>query len=192
MNPNEWFGVELYTSSNDGVASQGSPTPTPNSVEEYKALESEVTWNCHLAGVKCPASLDLDLDFQGYGFQPWYLSVHLAHMGWSVHALVFFTTVNLIALVVLAQVGPLGNAGVVTRVVLLAAAVPMSLSFAEILVYWLIPQMIPIEQDWGVQAIFWTDLAVLIFLALIAIREKKENRRRRTQEAAEELRESEN
>jgi hypothetical protein len=176
MNQNEWFGVEIYTSSSDDAIARSSPTPVPHSIEEYRVLESEVGWNCRIAGVKCPATLDLDLDLGGW-IQPWYLQVHLAHNGWAVYGLVFFTTVNLVLLVVLARSGPIGRTRNTTQIFLLAVAVPMSLGYAEILVYWLIPQMIPVEQQWGVQTVFWLNLAILILMAFMAIRERKRNRR---------------
>jgi hypothetical protein len=101
MNPNEWFGVEIYASAIE-VTPPPSPTPSLSSAEEYKVLASEIAWSCHVAGVRCPATLDIDLDFTGF-IEPWYLDVHLAHTGWAVYGLVFFTTLNLILLVSLAK-----------------------------------------------------------------------------------------
>lgn len=180
INQNEWFGVELYTSSSDEAIAKSSPTPVPRSTEEYKVLDAEVSWNCRIAGVQCPAGLDLDLDLGGF-IQPWYLSVHLAHSGWAAYGLVFFTTVNLILLVVLARSGPIGRARNASQIFLFAVAVPVSFGFAEMLVYWLIPQMIPVEQLWGVQAVFWLDLVILILLALLAVRERRRNRGNKSQ-----------
>src|SRR6266404_1073944 len=91
MNPDEWFGVEIYTSTID----PDKYVPPKDSTEKYKELSSEVSWSCHVANVQCPAAIDLESDY-GFVRQPDFLEVSVIHMGWSVYFIIIFDVLNLI------------------------------------------------------------------------------------------------
>jgi hypothetical protein len=178
MNPGEWFGIEIYTSSNNDPTS--SPTPELSSSDKYSLLAREVTWGCHVAGVKCPSSLDIELDFPQYAHAPWFLEVHLIHRAWGVYALLFFSTVNLLLLVGLSKRTRLGGFRLPTQLGLLAIAVPLSFSTGEILTYKLVTQYpISMEQEWGVYVVAGVDLLILVDLATVVVKQKLKERTQR-------------
>jgi hypothetical protein len=172
MNPGEWFGIEMYTSS------AGAATPVKPS-DQYDVLRREITWSCHVAEVVCPASLDLNLDLGDVGFnKPWYLLVFIYHFGAGVYVLALLTTINLLTLVILARATQLRHWGVVTQLLLLAIAVPLSLFSGEASVHWIIDEYpFNIEPVWGLQAVFWINVALIVFLSGRAIFSKRKNHR---------------
>jgi hypothetical protein len=172
MNPGEWFGIEMYTSAN-GTATQ------VNSSEQYDALSHEISWSCHVAEIKCPASLDLNLDLGDLGFnKPWYLQIFIYHYGGGVYVLALLTTVNLLVLVALARATRLRRSRAMIQFLLLGIAVPLSFFSGEVSVHWIIDEYpFNMEQEWGIQALFWVNVALIVLLSSVAIFTKRMKRR---------------
>ncbi len=186
MNPGEWLGVELYTSTTE----TDSYTAPKDSTEKYKELSAEVTWSCHMANVECPGQIDLqrDYDYAGFG-QPSFLEVYVMHQGWSVYFIVLFTIVNLIVLVLLARTAGFQKFASWLQLLLFALGIASSIASAEIMADWLLPFRVfgvrlHDEQPVYAWIIFWTNISIMVALLAISIlRRRKTKRRNRSNRA---------
>jgi len=161
MNPDEWFGIEIYTATNE------TPSTNVSGTHQTVDLWSELTFECHIAGVQCPAN-----DFSALeAFErPWFLQVYVIHAGWTVYGLLFFMILNLVLLSSLARRSGLGHLGTPTRISLLAIATVLSFFTAEIVVYWGMrpgPLMLAIEPPWWMYSIVALNVIVIILLCTL-------------------------
>jgi hypothetical protein len=170
MNPGEWLGIEIYTA----TADNSNSVPITDSAEKYRILSSEVTWSCHVAGVECPGTLDLGIDFDYLGFNaPWYLQVYVTHEGWSVYAILLFSIMSLLSMVLLAKAAGLQEANAITQILLFSIAIASSITSAEVAADWLFPDLLDIGQPILAWVIFWLNISAIIVLAIVAIWRKK-------------------
>jgi hypothetical protein len=190
MNPGEWFGVEIYTSSNDPA----NYTPPRDSTEKYKEISSEISWSCHVASVECPGQVDLQRDYDYAGFdEPAFLEVYVMHQGWSVYFMVLFCIVNLITLVLLAKSAGIQNVAAWLQLVLFALGIASSIASAEIMADWLLPfRVFGIklydEQPAAAWIIFWSNISIMAILLMISIlRKRKAKPRRRSEHARQNI-----
>jgi hypothetical protein len=181
MNPGEWLGVEIYTA----AAKDTSPAPPTDPVEKYKVLSSEVRWDCHVAGVQCPGTVDLNVDLgDPLGEDvPWFLSVAIRHEGLGVYLILLFTIISLLLMVLLAKSIGLQKAAPITQIFLFSIAVALSMASAEVASDWLITDRIlgiaiDVGQPVYAYVILWLDIAVIIFLAAMYILKRKNKRAR--------------
>jgi hypothetical protein len=181
MNPGEWLLIEIYTAAADP---NGYSAPK-DSTESYKELSSEVTWTCHAANVECPASLDLQRDFDYMDFnEPSFLQVYVMHTGWSVYFIVLFTILNLIVLVLLGRTAGLSDRPPATQLILFSLAIASSISSAEILADWLLPYHVfgirlHDSQPAFAWLIFAVNITIIVWMAVISIRKRRTTRRKR-------------
>lgn len=170
MNPGEWLGVEIYTASAEGVTS----SPPTDSIEKYKSLSSEISWSCHVAGVECPSTENLDDDFDYFGFNaPWYLQVSIAHEGWSVYAILLFSVISLLLMVLLAKASGLQRINPIIQIILFSIAAVLSISSAEVIADWLLPNLFYEGQPIYAWIIFWLNISAIIVLAIAAAWKRK-------------------
>ncbi|MDT5060206.1 MAG: hypothetical protein QOH63_665 [Acidobacteriota bacterium] len=170
MNSGEWLGIEIYT-----AAAEGTDSVIPaDSVEKYKTLSSEISWSCHVAGVECPGTWDLDVDFDYWGFNaPWYLQVNVTHRGWSVYAILLFSIISLLLMVLLARASGWQTVSPIIQIVLFSMAIALSISSAEVAADWLFPNLFYDGQPVYAWVIFWLDVSAIIVLAVVAIWKRK-------------------
>ena len=187
MNPGEWLGIEIYTA----ATNENSPAPPADSTERYKVLSSEVKWSCHVAGVQCPGTVDIEEDLSHMGINdPDFLQVFIFHRGWGVYSIILFTIISLLLQVLLAKAAGLHKATPILQIFLFSIAITSSMASAEVAAQALFPDPI-IGSDQPIYAyiLFWLNILVIIILAAISIwiRKKKRARaRRRTRPNEEE------
>ena len=173
MNPGEWFGLEIYTAAQAPDEPTVGRAPQQDATEKYKTLYSELSWSCHVAGVECPGSVDLnrDLDFIG-GDAPWFLQVNISHEGWSVYFILLFTILNLITMVLLGKAAGLGAASPVIQLLLFSLAIASSVSSGEVAADWLFPGTFEAILDLGqplyAYIIFWLNVVIIFGLAAVS------------------------
>lgn len=179
MNPGEWTGVEIYTS----AAEPTNYSAPKDSTEKYKELSSEITWSCHIANVECPGTLDLERDFEFLGLnEPSFLQVHVLHQGWSVYAIVVFTIVNLVVLVLLSVTAGFKKLATSLQLTMFCCGIALSLASAEVLADWLLPyrlfgMKVFEEQPLYAWVIFWGYISVILALLVISIMRSKRQKR---------------
>ena len=179
MNPGEWTGVEIYTAAAD-PSSYSAPRDT---TEKYKELSSEVTWNCHIANVECPGSYDLEKDFEFLGVgEPSFLQVYVMHQGWSVYAIVFFTILMLVALVLVGAAAGLKSLATPGQILLFCCGIALSLASAEVLADWLFPYRVfgtKLYEEQPVYAwiILWGYVLIVTALAITSMVRAKGRKR---------------
>jgi hypothetical protein len=175
MNPREWLAIEIYT-----AATKDSPLSPNTAGEKYEALSKEVNWSCHVAGVQCPSPLDFDLDLGNvWGVNdPWYLQVYIMHTGRSVYSILFFSIVSLLMMVLLAKASGLQKASPIIQIVLFSIGIASSIASAEVISQWLFPEWFDLGQPVYAWVIFWSNLSIIIVLALVAIWKRKSQKAR--------------
>jgi hypothetical protein len=189
MNPGEWLGLEIYTS----TAEPGNYVAPKDSTEKYKELSSEVSWSCHIANIECPGQVDLQRDYDYAGFdQPTFLEVNVMHMGWSVYFIVLFDILNLIVLIVLARSAGFPSFPSWLQLILFALGIALSIATAEIMADYLLPLRVfgirfYVEQPLYAWIIFWANIAIMIVLLVISILRKRKTKRRSRSGRAEQV-----
>ncbi|MDX6405023.1 MAG: hypothetical protein QOH70_2478 [Blastocatellia bacterium] len=180
MNPGDWFRVEIYTSSSLGNDKSGASPETRKSKEEQSTsdiLYGDVTWSCHLAGVRCPAERTIEGNVLGFG-NPWFLQVYVYHIGWSVYFITAFTILNLILLIALAKSAGIQKATKPVQIFLFALAVVLSMASSEMVSFWLGLDSPFDFENLAETIIFGLDVAI-VFTLSVFIFLKRVNRRKK-------------
>ncbi len=168
MNPGEWLGIEIYTAAAD---SSDSAAPA-DSAERTVSLYSEIEWSCHVAGVECPGTLDLDFDYFGLN-TPWYLDVNINHKGWAVYSILLFSIISLLLMVLLGKAAGLQAAPPIIQIILFSIAISSSIASAEVAADWLFEDMFYSGQPIYAWVIFWFNILIIIVLAIIAFLKRR-------------------
>lgn len=136
MNPGEWFKIEIYTAARV-AANQKSKTST-NANPEHKATPktapTEITWSCHVEGVRCPMSYEREaMPSEKLGL----LQVKVNHQGWAIYFIVLFTVLSTIMFLILARLGRTAPPHFTKELFIVSLAIIYSLSTGEILADWI-------------------------------------------------------
>lgn len=162
MNPDEWFAVEVYTAAKN---SSSAAAQTLTSLEQYKELQSEVTWECHLVGASCPGPPMLDA-LEAFGFNsPAVFQIFIYHRGMAVYALILLSALNFFVLGFFSVATGIAKLSNYKKLGLASIAVVLSICTAEFFTAYVLDEPPFNERPIWLLVIAIIDLAVIVELA---------------------------
>jgi ABC-type sugar transport system permease subunit len=172
LNPNDWFRVELYTSSYR--IDDKSPQSQSSNNELSQTANEKIEWSCRIAGVQCgygEASISRALARRErpYFSEPLEASIHAE--GWEIYFLIVVTILNLGLILGLAKKTALAKLGCVLQSLLFAIVVTLSMITAGILtdLFWN-SESLSDQPTYAKLFLLGDVIAFLLLAALISIR----------------------